>query len=1232
MEDKEIKNNIDSKFNLKDENEDNLIEIKTSKENGTQIEEETFSKKLKYKLKYFSILNELRDIDEKTYNYHHDLYCNLLLMPSEIEISNKLSLLSIISYCYQLRQKYELIYSISNKFEKYIVFINSVDPNFFLNVFCRAAFFFQKQKNYLYAYKYILKCNEIINKNNSKFSNYKKKTIKNYDLDMTKDYINYLKEKKEKFMNDNSFYKEEGQKIKELIDSIILGKNNIDIESVESPSPTSNNNYLYVINNDWLIKAKKFIEPYLVSSEDKVFHERTFDFNYVYNSYFDEKDKNNKDNIIEELPAYPGPINNFPLTSFKDHWEDYINLEENDFIKKGLKLKENYMLINFKDWNYLKSIFDATNEIKRKKNNLDLVKIKFILFDKRMKRRDENMAVLKQKYIQINKNSSIKQLKKKILNCINDYLKFVNEQNNDNQEEKKNQEIFFFILNKDKKDLLVEMVYSFGIGVKIYESLYIHKLELDENTNLEEFFKIFDKSKHILIIETFYVDSLPFFLDLNNQNDNKYICSLCNKEINNLNEKYECDYCFFSLFCSKKCSTSSNDHIKLHNEIKDIIETKFNLSDLLKCNFGSLLMDGTNLGRCGLSNLGNTCYMNSVLQCLSKTEDLTKYFLNKNYLKEINNGNISGTKGEFSNEYYNLIDYLFNRTQDPFNPNEFRKIFIKYNPMFNNSEQQDALKFISSLLDNLHEDLNRITIKAYKELNEQTEEETDEQASNRWWRYQKSREDSIITDLFQGQYKSTVKCSSCEKSNIKYESFLILELPISNIKTQYQIKFFSIDGNYIDLNFKIDEKIEMKDIILKSLIYINKNNYLNYLKETKFDNNLFNYNVTEVPTKVLYNNIQIIEFNKEHKMFKIYNTSYDNFNNKDGNLESFDKFKYLEFIKNHNNSELVLFEKDINSLKEHYINVYVYPIIEIEKESFIGNTKTDKIISYPVILSIKENNKLKDLELLILKKLKKILREGMQNDLNYIEICYPHFKDNWEDLKIKEGKCPLCEKAYEKNIKCCSLFNSVSREMEISSLMNQKNKGRPLILFVRSAFYSKEKRLYKKMNLFFDKKKKKKEIEFNTNVSLYDSLYLLNIGENSEENSMMKCCKCNNKLDSKKEIQIYRAPIYLIIQLKRFKCKENAVGAMLNNKIDINVEYSETLNLRDFIIGPDKDNYIYDLYGVIFHKKNNNGGHYTAYCKIFENNWFSYDDKKWERIENPINKDAYMLFYKRRKI
>lgn len=44
----------------------------------------------------------------------------------------------------------------------------------------------------------------------------------------------------------------------------------------------------------------------------------------------------------------------------------------------------------------------------------------------------------------------------------------------------------------------------------------------------------------------------------------------------------------------------------------------------------------TEKGATGLNNLGNTCFMNASLQCVSNTQALTQYFTNSMHLLELN--------------------------------------------------------------------------------------------------------------------------------------------------------------------------------------------------------------------------------------------------------------------------------------------------------------------------------------------------------------------------------------------------------------------------------------------------------------------------------------------------------------------------------------------------------------------------------------------------------------------
>ncbi|KAG6817861.1 hypothetical protein H0H87_001693 [Tephrocybe sp. NHM501043] len=120
-----------------------------------------------------------------------------------------------------------------------------------------------------------------------------------------------------------------------------------------------------------------------------------------------------------------------------------------------------------------------------------------------------------------------------------------------------------------------------------------------------------------------------------------------------------------------------------------------------------------------------------------------------------------------------------------------------------------------------------------------------------------------------------------------------------------------------------------------------------------------------------------------------------------------------------------------------------------------------------------------------------------------------------------------------------------------------------------------------------------------------------------------KCEKCKTHVNAEKRFTIHEAPLVLTVHLKRF--------SPLGRKIPHGVHYDEQLSLQPYMseghFGP-----TYSLYGVICHAGSGpNSGHYYAYVKSKDERWWEMNDESVTPNGTPFKKNAYMLFYIRKK-
>ena len=151
------------------------------------------------------------------------------------------------------------------------------------------------------------------------------------------------------------------------------------------------------------------------------------------------------------------------------------------------------------------------------------------------------------------------------------------------------------------------------------------------------------------------------------------------------------------------------------------------------------------------------------------------------------------------------------------------------------------------------------------------------------------------------------------------------------------------------------------------------------------------------------------------------------------------------------------------------------------------------------------------------------------------------------------------------------------------------------------------------------------QIKYNR-VSLYDCFFYNQKSELFTGENRNYCNLCKQLFDSIYTSKIFVSPNVLVLILNRGK------GNIYNVKLD----FTEYIDITQFVQQRDCTQLIYNLYGVITHiGQSGPNAHFVASCKSpIDNNWYRYNDAFVNPITN-FQKEViefgtpYILFYQK---
>ncbi|XP_069721653.1 ubiquitin carboxyl-terminal hydrolase 4 isoform X2 [Phaenicophaeus curvirostris] len=619
-------------------------------------------------------------------------------------------------------------------------------------------------------------------------------------------------------------------------------------------------------------------------------------------------------------------------------------------------------------------------------------------------------------------------------------------------------------------------------------------------------------------------------------------------------------------------------------------------------------------GLCGLSNLGNTCFMNSALQCLSNTPPLTDYFLEDKYEAEINQNNPLGMRGEIAEAYADLIKQMWSGRQSHVAPRMFKTQVGRFAPQFSGYQQQDSQELLAFLLDGLHEDLNRVKKKPYLELKD-ANGRPDSEVAKEAWENHRLRNDSIIVDIFHGLFKSTLVCPKCSKVSVTFDPFCYLTLPLPLRRDRLmEVTLVHADPQRRPVQYRL--VVPMMGAISDLCESLSK------LSGVPAENMV----VTDV-----YNH-------RFHKIFQM-DEGLNHIMPKD------DIFVYEVCKPSGDGSECV--------------TLCVYFREKTMRQS--SSTSGTILFGQPLLISVPKHKLTVDhLYSVVLEQISRYVKlplaqeyctpcpdKGNCNGSNGVvegDIEEMEHQDGGQEGREKMVEADACHSEGCMQIESARDLQPCKKQYFTFSLVNSSGtseinsivEGKILKLNAFSAvaidwdsdtrrllFDEQEAQAFEKHGSMLQPQKKKAV------VALRDCIELFTTMETLGEHDPWYCPNCKKHQQATKKFDLWSLPRILVVHLKRF-----SYSRYWRDKLDTVVEFPiRGLNMSEFVCDPKAGSYVYDLIAVSNHYGAMGVGHYTAYAKNKVNDkWYYFDDSSVSVASEDqiVTKAAYVLFYQRR--